>query len=74
MLDSERYEIVLVGLNAGQVMALPAGIVGVERTQSVEELVSLYSSANALVNPTYADTFPTVNLEALACGTPVITY
>ena len=27
-----------------------------------------------LINPTYADTFPTVNLEALACGTPVITY
>ena len=74
MLDSERYEIVLVGLNAGQIKALPAGIVGVERTQSVEELVSLYSSAIALVNPTYADTFPTVNLEALACGTPVITY
>lgn len=74
MLDPERFEIVLAGLNAGQVKTLPEGIVGIERTQSVEELVSLYSSANVLVNPTYADTFPTVNLEALACGTPVITY
>ena len=26
------------------------------------------------INPTYQDNFPTVNLEALACGTPVITY
>lgn len=74
MLDPGRYEIVLVGLGASQVKALPAGIIGVERTQSLEELVSLYSSASVLVNPTYADTFPTVNLEAMACGTPVITY
>lgn len=73
-LDRESYEIVLVGLSAGQVKPLPDGIVGIERMQSVSELVSLYSSARVLVNPTYADTFPTVNLEALACGTPVITY
>ena len=36
--------------------------------------MQLYSDADVLINPTYADTFPTVNLEALACGTPVITY
>lgn len=33
-----------------------------------------HSMADVFVNPTYADMFPTVNLEALACGTPVITY
>ena len=54
--------------------SLPNGIVGIERTNNVQELVELYSSAAVLINPTYADTFPTVNLEALACGTPVITY
>lgn len=32
------------------------------------------NEADVIINPTYADTFPTVNLEALACGTPVITY
>ncbi len=53
---------------------MPEGIVGILRTQNVQELVSLYSQANVLINPTYADTFPTINLEALACGTPVITY
>ena len=53
---------------------LPSGIIGIERTQNVQELVLLYSDADVLINPTYADTFPTVNLEALACGTPVITY
>lgn len=69
-----NYVITIVGLTANQVAALPMGIVGIERTQNVQELVQLYSDADVLINPTYADTFPTVNLEALACGTPVITY
>lgn len=44
------------------------------RTQNQCELAMIYSLADVFVNPTYADMFPTVNLEALACGTPVITY
>ena len=63
-----------MGLSESQMKNLPAGIEGIQRTQNVQELVRLYSQANVLINPTYADTFPTVNLEALACGTPVITY
>lgn len=70
----KEYELVIVGVSASQQKKLPEGIVGIRRTQNVDELVSLYSSANVLINPTYADTFPTVNLEALACGTPVVTY
>ena len=71
---SEKYVITIVGLSANQRETLPAGINGIVRTQNVNELVQLYSDANVLINPTYADTFPTVNLEALACGTPIITY
>lgn len=74
ILNEDEYEITMVGLSADQVKKLPVGIVGIQRTQSVNELVQLYSDADVLINPTYADTFPTVNLEALACGTPVITY
>jgi len=70
----DNYFITIVGLLAKQMRDLPAGIKGIERTQNVHELVGLYSAANVFINPTYADTFPTVNLEALACGTPVITY
>lgn len=69
-----EYLITVVGLSEKQVKDLPAGITGIPRTQNVQELVDLYSQANVLINPTYADTFPTVNLEALACGTPVVTY
>ena len=71
---SDEYTITVVGLTAKQVEQLPSGIKGIQRTQNVQELVQLYSDADVLINPTYADTFPTVNLEALACGTPVVTY
>lgn len=71
---SNEYEITIVGVTKQQLNSLPQGIVGIERTQNVQELVALYSKADVFINPTYADNFPTVNLEALSCGTPVITY
>ena len=67
-------DIVLAGLNRRQCKSLPEGIKGIMRTESIEELAALYSAAEVFVNPTYVDNFPTVNLEALACGTPIVTY
>lgn len=70
----------LVGLKPKQVELFSnekysdCNIVPVCRTQNQQELAMIYSLADVFVNPTYADMFPTVNLEALACGTPVITY
>lgn len=66
--------IVLVGLNKKQLKSLPSNIIGINRTNSVNELVDIYSAADVFVNPTLEDNFPTTNLEALACGTPVITF
>lgn len=74
MLSEDDYEITMVGLTAEQAKNLPVGIRGIQRTQNVQELAQLYSEADVLINPTYEDNFPTVNIEALACGTPVITY
>ena len=74
MLPEDEYEITMVGLSAEQAKNLPKGIRGIQRTQNVQELARLYSEADVLINPTYEDNFPTVNIEALACGTPVITY
>jgi len=71
---SNEYEFTIVGLSTEQLKHLPAGIRGIQRTQNIQELVALYNEADVLINPTYADTFPTVNLEALACGIPIITY
>jgi glycosyltransferase involved in cell wall biosynthesis len=73
-LDNAQYQIILVGLTGRQIRRLPKGIIGITRTESIAELAKLYSIADVFVNTTYEDTFPTVNLESLACGTPVITY
>ncbi|MDY0281415.1 MAG: glycosyltransferase [Salinivirgaceae bacterium] len=72
-LSSEEL-IILIGLSATQIKSLPPRIVGIPRTENISELASLYAVASVFVNPTYVDNFPTTNLEALACGTPVITY
>lgn len=66
--------IILVGINQKQTKKLPNNIIGIERTESCKELAKLYSMANVFVNPTYEENYPTVNLEAELCGTPVITY
>lgn len=73
---NDEYIIVLVGLSKLQISKLKKykNIIGIERTDNQQELVKLYSYAYTLVNPTYEDNYPTVNLEAIACGTPVITY
>jgi glycosyltransferase involved in cell wall biosynthesis len=70
----EGFKIVLVGLSQNQINVLPENIIGLPRTENVEQLAELYSSADLFVNPTWEDNFPTTNLEALACGTPVLTY
>ncbi len=73
-LISERCVIVLVGLDNEKIQSLPESVIGIGHTDSVEELAALYSMADIYVNLTLEDTFPTTNIEALACGTPVITY
>ena len=74
MLDKKEYVIVLVGVSKKQVEKLPKDIIALNRTNNIKELVEIYSAADVYFNPTYEDNFPTTNLEATACGTPVITY
>ena len=73
-LDISKFTIVLVGLSEKQMGDLPVGIIGLERTNSPRELAGIYTSADIFFNPTKEDNYPTVNLEAEACGTDVITY
>ena len=70
----DAYQIVLVGTDDRIDAQLPKGIISIHRTQNQHELAEIYSAADVFVNPTREDTFPTVNIEALACGTPVITF
>ena len=71
---TEKYRIVLVGTNDALDSNLPEGIITIRRTHDQNELAQIYSSADVFVNPTREDNYPTVNLEAIACGTPVITF
>lgn len=70
----ENYIIMLVGTNLDIDRILPSRIVSIHHTNNQEELAELYCSADVFVNPTREDNFPTVNIEALACGTPVLTF
>lgn len=70
----DSYQIILIGLSRQKLKKLHPKIYGVMRTESMEELAEYYSMADVYVNPTLEDNFPTTNLEALACGTPVITF
>ncbi len=70
----EEYKIVLVGTNEEIDTLLPENILSIHKTANQAELAEIYSSADLFLNPTREDTFPTVNMEALACGAPVITF
>lgn len=69
-----RAKIMLVGLSGRQLRGLPENVIGLPPTDGPEKLVALYRAADCLINPTYEDTYPTVNMEAMACGTPVAAY
>ena len=73
-LDEKKYQIVLVGTDKNVDEQLPANIISIHRTQSQTELAEIYTAADLLVNPTREDNYPTVNMESIACGTPVITF
>ena len=66
--------LVVVGADRKTAAKLPSQAVPVARTANVAELSELYATAAALVNPTWQDNYPTVNMEAIASGTPVVTY
>ncbi len=73
-LDSKKYQIVLVGTNDEIDKLLPRNIISIHRTEDQSELAKIYTSADVFANPTREESFGNVNIEALACGTPVVTF
>ena len=73
-LDADKYQIVLVGTDDAVDKQLPTNIISIHRTQNQQELAEIYSAADLFLIPTREDNYPTVNMEALACGTPVLTF
>lgn len=73
-LDEEKYKIVLVGTDDNIDKLLPENIISIHRTQNQTELAEIYTAADVFANPTREENYPTVNMEAIACGTPVVTF
>lgn len=73
-LPENQYKIVLVGTDRNVDKQLPPSILSIHRTQNQTELAEIYTAADVFVNPTREENYPTVNMEALACGTPVLTF
>ena len=71
---NNQYQIVLVGTNNAIDNELPSNIISIHHTDSIEEMVQIYSAADVFANPTRDEVFGLVNVEALACGTPVVTF
>ena len=70
----ENYQIVLIGTDDQVDKLLPDNILSLHRTENQRELAEIYGTADVFVNPTREENYPTVNMEALACGTPVLTF
>lgn len=70
----EEFKVVLVGLTKKQLKDLPSNILGIARTANIKKLAEIYTAADLFLNLSYCENYPTVNLESIACGTPVLTY
>ena len=67
-------QIILVGTDESVDKQLLGNIISIHRTQDQVELAQLYTAADLFVNPTREENYPTVNMESIACGTPVLTF
>lgn len=70
----EHFQIVLVGTDDTVDKRLPSNIISIHRTGNQTELAEIYTAADVFVNPTREEVLGLTNIEALACGTPVITF
>jgi len=74
LINHEMFKIVLVGLNKKQMTKLPKEIIGIERTENINELAALYSIADVYISCSVEETFGLTIVESMACGTPVVVY
>lgn len=73
-LDKERFQLVLVGTDDRTDEKLPQSVISIHQTSNQKELAEIYTVADIFINPTREETYPTVNMESIACGTPVLTF
>lgn len=70
----KTYVVVLVGTTPAIDKQLSPRIVSIHKTDNQTQLAEIYSAADVFINPTREENYPTVHLESIACGTPVISF
>ena len=70
----DEFVIVLVGVPESIQQSLPKGMIGIQRTDSIDELCKIYSSSSIVLNLASAESFGKTTPEGLACGVPSIVY
>lgn len=70
----DKYIIVLLGLPDYLRKRLPKNVIGLSRTDNIQDLSSIYSAANIVLNLSKEESFGKTTVEGLACGIPGIVY
>ena len=73
MLDAS-YKLVVVGSDNKVDEILPSNVISIHKTQDQRQLAEIYTAADVFANPTREEVLGMVNVESLACGTPVVTF
>jgi len=73
ILGKRGYRIRVLG-NMPKNFTAPEGTEFLGLTTDKKELADFYGSLDCFANPTQQDVYPTVNLESIACGTPVVAF
>ena len=74
LISGSKYRIVLVGVNKELRRVLPNSILALDKICEKKRLAEIYTACDYFVNPSREETYPTVNCESVACGTPVVTF
>lgn len=67
------YQFIIVGFN-GNKADLPDNILAIEHTKDGNELAKYYSMADCFICTSLRETFPTVCLEAVSCGSKIVAF
>lgn len=66
--------LLLFGVDVQDTSNLPKNVITYGYTKNREELAQLYTMADVFVNCTREESLSLINIEAQACGTPVVTF
>ena len=69
----ENFKVVIVGMKKEQAEKMPENILVIPRTTNITELAEIYTAADVFLNPSRFETMGLTTVEAMACGTPVVT-